>query len=542
MKNLVFVADFFVEQGVTGGAEVCNDELIGLFLNSGYVVEKINSHILEPKHVQANKFYIIANFMNLSKASKKALSSVRYIIFEHDHKYVSTNDPSKFVNMLAPKSNIINRSFYENAEAVLCQSKIHAETLQKNLLINHVVNLGGNLWSDAKLDHLSSLIDTKKTRKNAVMYSNNKNKGMPQTVDFCKKNKIEFEFIKPSKWEEFVEEIAKTERLIFFPQWLESFNRVSVEARILGCKLFINKLIGATSEPWFKEKAGLELIEFLKEKRKEIFNVFVNLVEQKDVSFIDKIEIPKISIITSLYKGKKYIKHFMEEVTNQTVFNNCELIILDANSPDNEYEVIKPYCEKYSNIVYERLNTTPSVQSTMNLGLKKASGEFVTLWNIDDTRKNNALEILARNLSVDNNVHLVYADSYQTVKENETFTKNSANQMYEHSTFEFSKENMIKCLPGPMPMWKKEMTDKVGSFDETLKFAGDWDMWLRCVDQGYKFKKIHGTMGLYYFNPSGLSTSDLNKNDRFAEERLLFYKHKNVFGEKVFNHFRGYFK
>ena len=125
---------------------------------------------------------------------------------------------------------------------------------------------------------------------------------MPQTVDFCKKNKIEFEFLKPSNWEEFVEEIAKTERLIFFPQWLESFNRVSVEARILGCKLFINKLIGATSEPWFKEKTGLELIEFLKEKRKEIFNVFVNLAEQKDVNFIDKIEIPKISIITSLYK------------------------------------------------------------------------------------------------------------------------------------------------------------------------------------------------------------------------------------------------
>ena len=94
MKNLVFVADFFVEQGVTGGAEVCNDELIGLFLNSGYVVERINSHILEPKHIQTNKFYIIANFMNLSKASKKALNSVRYIIFEHDHKYVSTNDPS----------------------------------------------------------------------------------------------------------------------------------------------------------------------------------------------------------------------------------------------------------------------------------------------------------------------------------------------------------------------------------------------------------------------------------------------------------------
>ena len=479
--------------------------------------------------------------MNLSETNKKAFEQARYVILEHDHKYVSTNDPSKFVNMLAPNSKIINRSFYEKAAAVLCQSKIHAETLQKNLLINHVVNLGGNLWSDTKLEHLSSLIGTKKTRKNAVMHSNNKNKGMPFTVEYCKKNKIDFEFIKPTKWENFAEEIAKTERLIFFPQWLESFNRVSIEARILGCKLVTNKLIGATSEPWFKEKDGLELVEFLKEKRKEIFNVFVNLAENNQVKFIDEVKIPKISIITSLYKGGKHIKHFMEEVTKQTIFDKCELIILDANSPDKEYEVIQSYCEKYPNIIYERLDFTPSVQSTMNLGLKKASGDFITLWNTDDTRKHNALELLAKNLAVDSTVHLVYADSLQTEKDNETFEKNSANQLYEHSTFEFSKENMIKCLPGPMPMWKKEMTDKIGEFDEGLKFAGDWDMWLRCVHQGFKFKKAYGIMGLYYFNPSGLSTSDSYKNVRFLEERLLFYKYKNVFGEKMFNNFKGYF-
>ena len=66
-------------------------------------------------------------------------------------------------------------------------------------------------------------------------------------------------------------------------------------------------------------------------------------------------------------------------------------------------------------------------------------------------------------------------------------------------------------------------------------------MWLRCVHQGFKFKKAYGIMGLYYFNPSGLSTSDSYKNVRFLEERLLFYKYKNVFGEKMFNNFKGYF-
>ena len=50
---------------------------------------------------------------------------------------------------------------------------------------------------------------------------------------------------------------------------------------------------------------------------------------------------PKISIITSLYKGGEYIKGFLEDIVNQTIFKDkCELIIIDANSPDNEKDII----------------------------------------------------------------------------------------------------------------------------------------------------------------------------------------------------------
>jgi len=49
-------------------------------------------------------------------------------------------------------------------------------------------------------------------------------------------------------------------------------------------------------------------------------------------------------------------------------------------------------------------------------------------------------------------------------------------------------------------------------------------------------------LGLYYLNPHGLSTSNESEKERFSEERLLFHKYKEVFGERVFNQFKGYFK
>ena len=189
-KKIVFVADFFLEQGVKGGAEYCNDELIKMFVNDNLEVLKVNSQNLTPRLIEEHEgsFFIVANFMALSLTAKKKLRENKYLIYEHDHKYVDTNDPSKFVNMIAPGRHIINKQFYKDAIAVFCQSKKHAETLQKNLLIDNVVNLGGNIWSDEKLDLLCSLIGTEKTKKNVVLYSTNKNKGMPYTIKYCKNN------------------------------------------------------------------------------------------------------------------------------------------------------------------------------------------------------------------------------------------------------------------------------------------------------------------------------------------------------------------
>ena len=49
----------------------------------------------------------------------------------------------------------------------------------------------------------------------------------------------------------------------------------------------------------------------------------------------------RITLITSLYKGGKHIEAFLNNVTQQTAWEDCDLFIVDANSPDHEYEVIK---------------------------------------------------------------------------------------------------------------------------------------------------------------------------------------------------------
>ena len=113
--------------------------------------------------------------------------NLKYLIMEHDHKYLSNRDPSPFRSLQAPPKYIKNYEFYKSAKAVLCQSRGHAECLIKNLYIDNIVNLGSSLWTDNQYSHLSELSLTQKTNKYAVVDSDNSIKTRPLQLNIVKK-------------------------------------------------------------------------------------------------------------------------------------------------------------------------------------------------------------------------------------------------------------------------------------------------------------------------------------------------------------------
>jgi hypothetical protein len=245
---------------------------------------------------------------------------------------------------------------------------------------------------------------------------------------------------------------------------------------------------------------------------------------------IKKDELPKISIITSIYDGDEFIEAYLEDITRQTIFeSNCELILIDANSPGNEYSVIEKYINKFTNnIIYKKLDEDPGIYGVWNLGIEMSSGDYITNANLDDRKRPDSLEKHAIGLFLDDDVDLVYADMAITDKPNEVWENNSSNgRQYNFPEFSFDNLKMIN-MPHASPMWKKRLHDVAGKFDDTFKSAGDWEMWLRAASKGSKFKKIPSTLGLYYFNPKGISTNPENFSWKKEEEKKVFDKYKDV--------------
>jgi len=239
-------------------------------------------------------------------------------------------------------------------------------------------------------------------------------------------------------------------------------------------------------------------------------------------------ELPKISIITSVYDGDEYIDGFLEDITNQTIFKEkCELIMINANSPGNEEETILKYQKMYpNNIIYKKLDTDPGIYGVWNKAVEMSSGEFLTNANLDDRKAVNSLERHAKELYADKEVDLVYAEMRITDEPNETFESNSSEgRSYNFADFSLNNLKMTN-MPHASPMWRKSYHDKYGAFDEEYRSAGDWEMWLRGASQGSKFKKINSVLGLYYFNPTGISTNPENFSWKREEEMKVFKKYK----------------
>jgi len=272
-RQIIFIADFFVDQ-VKGGGELNDWELIELLRGLKYEVELWNSNQIRvstiKQRISSGYKFIISNFASLPSECISAISTAAdYVIYEHDHKYLASRNPMDYPDLVAPQDKIINREFYESAKAVFCQSSFHLNIINKNLQIDNLVNMSGNLWSLAHLNILEEMASSEKQDCHAVVSYSIPHKNTEEATRYCKYKGIKFDLIQPCEPEKFLRNLGKSSTLVFFPKSPETLSRIVVESRMMGMSVKTTKNIGAIHEDWFSKK-GVDLINIMREKRVKI--------------------------------------------------------------------------------------------------------------------------------------------------------------------------------------------------------------------------------------------------------------------------------
>ena len=70
-------------------------------------------------------------------------------------------------------------------------------------------------------------------------------------------------------------------------------------------------------------------------------------------------------------------KSYLENVLEQSIFEDIEFVFLDCDSPENEKDIILPLTKQYDNIKYHKLGKDPGLYEAWNEAVKLCSSSII---------------------------------------------------------------------------------------------------------------------------------------------------------------------
>ena len=240
---------------------------------------------------------------------------------------------------------------------------------------------------------------------------------------------------------------------------------------------------------------------------------------------INKDQSPFFSIITCTYNSEKFIMKNLASIKSQT-FKNYEQIFIDGKSKDKTTNIIKKFAENDPKI---KVYSFPpkGISDAFNKGIEKSNGKYLFFLNSDDCLYDEkVLENVSEFLSDKPELDWIYG-KINVVEKN----GKSVGIFPKWKIFQISLRYLLKFInfiPHQAVFMRKEVLEKFGNFDVSLKTNMDYDLWLRTAPRtkvGFYDRLISSYM---IRKGSGSSDSD-NKNQDLTYLEMVQKRHLNFF-------------
>lgn len=197
-------------------------------------------------------------------------------------------------------------------------------------------------------------------------------------------------------------------------------------------------------------------------------------------------KLPLVSIVTPTYNQAEYLEETIQSVLSQT-YKNIEYIVLDDGSTDNTQEVLSRFngrirCKSHSNVGQAK---------TLNRGWAMSRGSILGYLSSDDLLNPNAIERLVETFIQQPEVPVVYCDYDLIDAKGRIFRR--------VKTEDFDVNRLIidlVCQPGPGALFRREVFEDLGGWNEALRQVPDFEFWLRASRFGH-FCRIPEALARY---------------------------------------------
>ena len=235
----------------------------------------------------------------------------------------------------------------------------------------------------------------------------------------------------------------------------------------------------------------------------------------------------KLSIITINYNNAEGLRKTLASVASQT-YRDIEHIIIDGGSSDGSVDVIREYestnrsCDNPLIFIWSS-EPDNGIYNAMNKGIRKAAGEYVWILNSGDCvgaedtveRMMNVIKESSMRIPVlMGNILHIYSDGRKSCKKKQQPNSALIPKPIDASMFTFYRGT----IPHDAAFVRRDLFEKYGLFDETMKICADWKLYLNMIALG-DVVPMYVNLDVVLFDMSGISNVD---NECLLAERRLY--------------------
>ena len=164
-----------------------------------------------------------------------------------------------------------------------------------------------------------------------------------------------------------------------------------------------------------------------------------------------------------------------------------------------------------------------------NTGIRAAKGEYVAFLDADDIFLPTKIEEQVRILELNHDFGVCYSNLLHF---SDTEPRRYFHHRYRYPSGDIFEPLLHKQFINPLTvMIRRQILERYGLFDESLRRSEDWDLWLRWARAGVKFYYLDKILARYRIR-SAENLSSLKSEPQMKEKNLEIF---NRLGKKLSN-------
>lgn len=237
-------------------------------------------------------------------------------------------------------------------------------------------------------------------------------------------------------------------------------------------------------------------------------------------------DLPVVSVVIPVRNEENFIGKCIESFLDQTYpESKFEIIVVDGMSEDNTRTIVESYISRYGNVkLYD--NPDKYTPNALNIGIKNASGEIIMLASSHAVYSRDYISVCAQKIA-EGKAEVAGGKMITLPRSNSMKAKVIASVLSNpfgvgdaKYRIRYDKESYVDTVA--YGLYKKELFDKVGLFNENLIRNQDIEMNLRLKRIGARTLLIPQVSSYYYARDT---FSSLWKNN-FANGFWVIYSTK----------------